>query len=202
MGHRVIRTKFAARGYPEKQMSFVAYIGIGSNQHFDGRSPFRLVAAAIRELETAGPVRARSSFYGTQPVGLTEQPAFVNAVVELETPLAPEKLLRALIEIERKFGRDRSAGIPKGARTLDLDILFAISGQREGIVHNSPSLTLPHPEATRRRFVLAPLAQIAPHLQHPILKKTVAELLAELPDEGPNAVAAVHVLESAPEVAR
>jgi 2-amino-4-hydroxy-6-hydroxymethyldihydropteridine diphosphokinase len=177
-------------------MPFVAYIGIGSNQSFGDQSPGQLVAAAIHELEKLGHVSAQSSLYGTQPVGLIAQSAFINAAVEVLTSHGPEDLLDALIQIERGFGRDRAVAVPKGPRTLDLDLLFAISGQGEGIIHNSPSLTLPHPEAPYRRFVLAPLAEIAPDLRHPVLKKTIAELLAELPDEGSNAIEAVRVLDN------
>jgi 2-amino-4-hydroxy-6-hydroxymethyldihydropteridine diphosphokinase len=183
-------------------MPFTAYIGIGSNQGYGDRRPEQIVAAAIEELETLGRVRARSSFYGTQPVGMTDQPAFVNAVAETQTSLDPEKLMEVLIRIERRYGRDRAAGIPKGPRTLDLDLLFAIGEDGRGIVQCSPSLTLPHPQAPYRRFVLAPLAEIAPGLRHPTLQKTIAELLAQLPDEGSNAVAAVRVLDGAAKGAR
>jgi 2-amino-4-hydroxy-6-hydroxymethyldihydropteridine diphosphokinase len=177
-------------------MPFIAYIGIGSNQPHGDQSPEQVVAAAIHELEKLGRVSAQSSLYATQPVGLIAQPAFINAAAEVLTAHGPEHLLEALIEIEHGFGRDRAIAVPKGPRTLDLDLLFAVSGQGEGIIHNSPSLTLPHPEAPYRRFVLAPLAEIAPGLRHPVLNKTIAELLAELPDEGSNAIAAVRVLEN------
>jgi 2-amino-4-hydroxy-6-hydroxymethyldihydropteridine diphosphokinase len=183
-------------------MPFTAYIGIGSNQCFGERGPEQIVAAAIKELETLGRVHARSSLYGTRPVGMAEQPAFVNAVAEIQTSLDPEELMEALIHIERGYGRDRAAGIPKGPRTLDLDLLFAVGEDGRGIVHRSPSLTLPHREAAYRRFVLAPLAEIAPELRDPILQKTIVELLAQLPDEGPNAVAAVRVLDGAAKGAR
>jgi 2-amino-4-hydroxy-6-hydroxymethyldihydropteridine diphosphokinase len=179
-------------------MLFTAYIGIGSNQPFAGQDPERVVAAAVRELEHAGKVTARSSEYRTEPVGITDQPAFINAVVEVQTSLDPESLLAALIRIERKYGRDRSAGIPKGPRTLDLDLLLMTrdegAGRTQGILHNSDALTLPHPEVQNRRFVLEPLAEIAPALEHPVLNKSIAKLLAELPEEGANADAAVQKL--------
>jgi 2-amino-4-hydroxy-6-hydroxymethyldihydropteridine diphosphokinase len=173
-----------------KAMQCVAYIGIGSNQPLGDRQPEQLVAAAIRELEGIGRVRAVSSLYATQPVGFTDQASFINAAVELETAIGAEKLLEELIEIERRYGRNRSLSVPKGPRSLDLDLLFMACGGRQ-ITLDSPTLTLPHPEVSRRRFVLAPLAEIAPGLRHPVSQKTIVELLAELPDEGSNSIGAV-----------
>ena len=116
---------------------------------------------------------ALSSLYETEPVGYHDQPAFLNAVVALETHLEPLPLLRALLAIERQLGRDRRQGPLKGPRTLDLDLLL----MGDWIVADE-ELSLPHPALAKRRFVLAPLAEIAPELRHPESNQTMADLLA------------------------
>ncbi len=123
-------------------------------------------------------------------MGYVDQPAFVNAAVLLETKLQPLPLLDALLGIERSFGRDRAAGPPKGPRTLDLDLLLYGDSVMGDLVLDEPGLTLPHPAMHQRRFVLAPLAEIAPEWRHPVLGRSIAELLAGLPQED-NSVARI-----------
>jgi 2-amino-4-hydroxy-6-hydroxymethyldihydropteridine diphosphokinase len=151
----------------------VAYIGLGGNV---GERP-RTLLEALRRLDDVPGVRVRqvSSFIESEPVGGPPgQPRFLNAAAELRTSLPAEDLLRVLHEIEASLGRDRSVEVPSGPRTCDLDLLIVGS-----TVVESPGMTLPHPHMHERLFVLRPLAQIAPELVHPVLRKTIAELLSE-----------------------
>lgn len=153
----------------------IAYIALGSNLASPAGSPEATLNAAIEQLASLGQLTARSRFYTTEPVGYADQPAFLNAAAALKTALEPEALLDRLLEIELLYGRDRTHGIRNGPRTLDLDLI--LYGSR--IVH-SERLILPHPRMHERSFVLLPLAEIAPRQIHPVLHKTVKELLQAL----------------------
>lgn len=147
-----------------------AHLSLGSNlgdrkQH---------LCDAIAHLESVGHVVSVSSFYETAPVELIDQPRFMNCAVALETTLTPEGLMAAILVIEGKMGRKRT--LPKGPRVIDIDIL--LFGDR---IVSTAQLTVPHPAMHHRRFVLQPLAEIAPQTLHPVLRKTVRELLDELP---------------------
>lgn len=148
-----------------------ACVGLGSNLG-DRRGHLR---AALAELRRAGRLLAVSPLYETEPVGLREQPLFLNAVARLETELAARQLLERLLDIEAERGRARRE--KDGPRTLDLDLLCY--GDR---ILKEEGLVVPHPRLHLRRFVLEPLAAAAPGWRHPVLGKTVEELLAGLED--------------------
>ena len=170
-----------------------AYVGLGSNLPSQAGTPVETIRVAMNALTEVGEVIARSSLYETAPVGWIEQPSFVNAVVALRTDDAPEALLEKLLAIERKFGRDRGNSVSKGPRTLDLDLLMV-----DDAIVNTPMLSLPHPALAERRFVLAPLAEIAPEVRHPVLRKTIRELLMALPNTGENKSDCVRIMEHYP----
>jgi 2-amino-4-hydroxy-6-hydroxymethyldihydropteridine diphosphokinase len=150
-----------------------AYLSLGSNLG-DRRANLR---NAIGQLLNLGRLIAVSSFYETEPVEFTDQPWFLNCAVALQTELQADDFLKEIMAIEREMGRQRTQ--PKGPRTIDIDIL--LFGKA---VLTTAQLTLPHPAMHQRRFVLEPLAEIAPDLLHPVLKKSVRDLLALLPKAG------------------
>lgn len=157
-----------------QNLSARAYIGLGSN--LGDRAGFLLLA--IHRILRAGlPVKRLSSIYETEPVDFLEQPKFLNMVAELEGALpAPEATLRELLHIERELGRHRQ--VARGPRTIDLDLLLYADVQMK-----TESLILPHPRLHLRRFVLMPLAEIAPMAIHPTFGKTIRQLLAEVHDK-------------------
>ena len=152
-----------------------AYVGLGSNL---GDRPAHLVLAVRGMLDAGLCVSRLSSIYETEPVGVArDHPPYLNMVAELsgKTPYTPEQVLARLLRIEYALGRRRER--PLAPRTIDLDLLLYA-----GETSDNEILRLPHPRLHLRRFVLAPLAELAPELRHPILHKTVAELLAATDD--------------------
>lgn len=153
----------------------LAAIAVGSNLDSPAGDRAANLRLAIEHLAHFGKVAAVSSFYDTAPVGYLEQPRFLNAAVLLETELAPLDLLDRLLAIEKTMGRDRSATVAKGPRVIDLDLL--LFGR---IIMQTETLILPHASMWERRFVLEPLAEIAPGMVDPISGRTVDEMLRDL----------------------
>lgn len=153
----------------------VAYIGLGANLTSPAGPPEATLAAAVARLGSLGRVLSCSSLYSTAPVGFADQPRFLNAVVGVETDRSPRELLEALLSIEREFGRDRTAGIANGPRTLDLDVLLC-----GDLVLSEYDLEIPHPRMPERAFVLVPLGEIAPAVHDPRTGATVQQLLERL----------------------
>jgi len=151
-------------------MSDFAYLSLGSNVG-DRENHLR---DAIRRLGSLGRIVSVSSFYETEPVEFTEQAWFLNCAVALETAAEPAEIMQELLAIELEMGRKRIQ--KKGPRSIDIDILLF-----GGLVMDTPDLVIPHPAMAKRRFVLAPLVEIAPDVRHPVLNKTLRELLEDLP---------------------
>lgn len=150
-------------------------IGLGANLDSPRwGTPRETLSAALAALEGEGAaILARSSWYRSAPVPISDQPWFVNAVASVATGLDAQHLLELMQIVEQRFGRVR--GARDAARVLDLDLL-----DHRGERYDSPDLTLPHPRLHQRRFVLEPLAEIAPEWVHPTLKSTARQLLVQL----------------------
>jgi 2-amino-4-hydroxy-6-hydroxymethyldihydropteridine diphosphokinase len=153
----------------------LAAVGLGSNLSSRFGDPADNLREALRHLEGLGRVTAASTFHATDPVGYIDQPRFLNAAALLTTELSPQALLRGLLAIEHTMGRNRSVAPLKGPRVIDLDLLLY-----DEVVCRTPDLVLPHPAMHERRFVLAPLAEIAPKMQHPTVQRSIGEMLAAM----------------------
>lgn len=149
-----------------------AYLLIGGN--LGNRKENFLTAISLIN-EQCGTLTRSSSIYETKAWGKTDQPSFLNQALEISTSLNARQLMRKVLKIEKEMGRIRKEKL--GPRIIDIDIIFF-----ENEIHDLRFLKIPHPEMQNRRFVLVPLAEIDPGLQHPVFKKTVAELLEECPD--------------------
>src|SRR5215510_8168992 len=150
-----------------------AYLSIGGNL---GNKKENLSRAIELINEECGVVTKTSSIYETAAWGITDQPSFLNQALEISTTFNAKQLMRKILKIEKIMGRVRKEKF--GPRIIDIDILFY-----ETEIHDLRFLKIPHPELQNRRFVLVPLAEINSEFQHPVLKKTIAELLEECPDD-------------------
>jgi 2-amino-4-hydroxy-6-hydroxymethyldihydropteridine diphosphokinase len=149
------------------------YIIIGSNM--EGRLQF-LKQASRKILDEVGSILNQSSIYETEPWGFHHPNKFLNQVLEVETSMDPESLLYRLLDVEKILGRIRD-GERYGSRTIDIDILFY-----NNLIINSESLIIPHPRLGERKFVLIPLCELIPSFLHPVLNKTVKQLLSDCKD--------------------
>lgn len=154
-------------------MEKTVYLSLGSNLG-DREANLR---AAIGKLDELGQVIAVSAFFETEPVEFTAQPWFLNCAVAVRTHLMPKLFLAKVLAIEQQMGRQRTQ--PKGPRPIDIDVLLFGNA-----VISTPQLKVPHPAMHQRRFVLEPLSEIAPDVRHPVFKRSMRELLRELPREG------------------
>jgi 2-amino-4-hydroxy-6-hydroxymethyldihydropteridine diphosphokinase len=152
----------------------IAYIGVGSNL----KNPKNNIQKAIKMIEEEKILEEieASSLYLTEPIGKKEQPDFLNLVIKGQTELTPFELLESLLKIEEDLGRKRRE--KWGPREIDLDILFY-----DDLIINQKGLVIPHPQIGNRKFVLVPLAEVSPNLEHPALKKNIKKLLEDTKDQ-------------------
>ena len=151
-------------------MHKIVYLSLGSNLDDRGAN----LRTAIAQLSGLGQTVAVSSFYETEPVEMTAQPWFLNCAVKLDTEKMPRQLIAGILAIEQGMGRQRKQ--KKGPRVIDIDILLFGSS-----IIEIPPLTVPHAKMHERRFVLEPLAEIAPEARRPVFRRTVRELRDALP---------------------
>ena len=157
---------------PTSGRGHVAFLSLGSNRG-DTWLHLRTARQALTALGVS--VEEVSACYATEPVDFKDQPWFLNQVIRVRTDLTPMELLQACLRTEHEQGRRRE--IAKGPRTLDIDILLY-----DDLILQAPQLEIPHPQIPLRRFVLEPLAALAPDKVHPVLQETVAMLLARCQD--------------------
>lgn len=150
------------------------FLSLGSNIG-DRKHSISTASGSINN--TIGKIINSSSFYETEPWGFNDENFFLNQCIIVETTLTPENVLKELLAIEKKMGRTRE-GKGYASRIIDLDILFY-----DGMISETPQLIIPHPVLHKRRFVLMPLAEIAPEMIHPVFKKTIHQLLEECDDK-------------------
>jgi 2-amino-4-hydroxy-6-hydroxymethyldihydropteridine diphosphokinase len=150
-----------------------AYLLTGGNE---GDRFFHMQQARTNIELICGQLLLVSSIYETAPWGKTDQPDFLNQVLLIQTEFSPEELLKGILSIEEKGGRKRT--VKNAPRTIDIDILFY-----NDLILEKPGLTIPHPRIAIRRFVLEPLNEISPEYIHPVIGKTIRELLLECKDE-------------------
>jgi 2-amino-4-hydroxy-6-hydroxymethyldihydropteridine diphosphokinase len=149
----------------------LVYLSLGSNVGDRAAN----MQAAIARLSSLGEVVAVSSFYETEPVGFAAQPWFLNCAVKLDTEKTPKQLLAGILDLEQEMGRRRMQ--TNGPRTIDIDILL----YGDSII-KTKGLIIPHPAMHERRFVLEPMAEIAPDVLHPVFKRSIRELRDALPE--------------------
>jgi 2-amino-4-hydroxy-6-hydroxymethyldihydropteridine diphosphokinase len=151
----------------------IVYLALGTNLGDRAANLKQAISALTPQLE----VKAKSAVYETPPWGFEDQPKFLNQVIKANTYLDPEPLLKHLKRLEVALGRKES--FPNGPRLIDMDILFY-----DDLVVDKPALVIPHPRLHERGFVLLPLKEIAPHLVHPVNKKSVREMAEMCNTEG------------------